>query len=114
MVDSLNDALNIIRTGESIVAFGIETSDGREELCTLLLGELGAERVDGDVERAAIGFESENLAHDLGSRRWESLTELVEVFQIGLVQTVTDDLDIEIVEVLSREAVTEVGSYMSA
>ena len=51
----------------------------------------------------------EELAHDLGSGAAERLTEGVEVLQVGLVERVAHDLDVELVEVVLGYAVHEVG-----
>lgn len=35
----------------------------------------------------------------------------MEIFEVGFVEGISDDFDIEVVEVLSGEAVTEVRGY---
>lgn len=74
---------------------------------TIVLGQLSAERVDGDDDGAAIGLEGEDLAHDVGSGAAESLAESVESLEISFVQSVSDDLDVHLVQVLLADAVDE-------
>lgn len=109
VIDSLDHGIDIVCASKRIVAFRVQSSDGGEQLCTLFLGELSAERIDGDVECPAIGFKRENLAHDFGCGGWKGLTELMEIFEIRFVQAVTDDLDVQVVEVLRRQTIAEVG-----
>jgi hypothetical protein len=78
----------------------------------LFFGELGVEGVDGDVDGAAVGLEGEDALHDVGGGLPEGGAEVVEVFEVGFVDGVADDFDVEVVEVVGGEAVAEVGCYM--
>ncbi len=51
----------------------------------------------------------EDLAHHLGRVAAEDLAVPVEVLEVGLVQCVTDELDVHLVQILLREAAQEVG-----
>ena len=50
----------------------------------------------------------EGLAHGLGGGAAHLAAELVEVLEVGLVERVTDDLDVHLIQVLLRDAVDEV------
>jgi len=102
--------VDIVCFGEGVVTFGIETADGREEFRALFFGEFGVEGVDGDVDGAAVGFELEDAGHVVGGGAAEGETVVVEVFEVGFVEGVADDFDVEVVEVGGGEAVAEVGS----
>ena len=91
--------LDVVRTGEQVVSLRVEFSYGREQSGALFLGELSAEGVDGDVDGAAVGFEGEDAGHELGRRSADGLAEGVEVLEVGFVECVADDLDVEVVQV---------------
>lgn len=61
------------------------------------------------VDGPSIGLESEHLAHALPRRLPERLYKLIKVLEVRLVQGVSDDLDVQVVKILSGEAVPEVG-----
>jgi hypothetical protein len=50
--------------------------------------------------------------HDVLGGWIESATEVVEVFKVGFVDGVSDDFNVEVVKVSSRETVAEVGRYL--
>ena len=68
-----------------------------------------ASRVDGDDECAAVGLEGEDGAHDVLRLTADPLAELVEGFEVGLVEGVADDLDVHLVQVLLVDAALEEG-----
>ena len=100
--------VDVICFCELVVSLGEEAADGRKEARALFLGELCVERVDRDVDRAPVGLERENARHDVGRWTIDGCAEGVEVFEVGFVERVADDFDVEVVEVRGREAVTEV------
>lgn len=101
------DLVNLIRSRQHVIALGIQSADRGEQSGTLFLCELGAERVNGDVDGTTVSFEGENARHDLGSWAANRLAERVEVFEIGFVERVADDLNVEVVEFGCGEAFTE-------
>ena len=70
-----------------------------------------ASRVDGDDECAAVGLEGEDGAHDVLRLTADPLAELVEGFEVGLVEGVADDLDVHLVQVLLVYAALEEGGW---
>lgn len=68
-------------------------------------------RVDGDDERAAVGLEGENGAHDVLRLAADILAELEEGLEVGLVEGVADDLDVHLVQVLLVDAALEEGGW---
>lgn len=109
MLTSLPDLIHLVRPRKRIVPFRVQHPNIREQPCTLFLGELGVERVDGDGERAAVCFEGEDAVHDLSGRAADlGGAEVVEVFEVGFVESVADDFDVEVVKVGGGEAVAEV------
>ncbi len=60
-------------------------------------------------ESRRVGGYLEDLAHHLGRVAAEDLAVPVEVLEVGLVQCVTDELDVHLVQILLREAAQEVG-----
>lgn len=100
MVDGSYYCVDIIRSGKRVIPFGEEAADRGEQSRSLLFGELGAKGVNGNVERASVGFKSKDTGHDLRSRCRKSLTELVEIFKIRFVQGVTDNLNVEVIKIL--------------
>jgi hypothetical protein len=104
------DLIHIVRPRQHVVSFGVQAPDGREETGAAFFGEVGVEGVKGDVDGSTVGFKGEEFGHDLGGRGGQGLDEAMEVFEVGFVEGVSDDFDVEVVEVGGREAVAEVGS----
>lgn len=100
--------VDVVCFGERVVSLGEEATDGGKETGALFLGELSTEGVDGDVDGPSVGLERENASHDICRRPINRLAEGVEVLEVGLVERVADDFDIEVIEVSGRDAVTEV------
>lgn len=100
MVDGSNYCIDIIRSGKRIVPFGEEAADRGEQPRSLLFGELGTEGVDGNVECTSVGFKSKDTGHDLRSGSRKGLAEFVEILEIGFVQGVTDNLNVEVIKIL--------------
>ena len=112
-VNSLADLLDVVGAREHVVALGEEAADGGEELCALLLGELRAEGIDGDIDCTAVSLEGERGVHDVRGGSPDAAAEGVEVLEVGLVERVADDLDVEVVEIGSGDGVAEVGGWDS-
>lgn len=110
VVADSTDLINIVCPCQSIVPSWKQTANCREELSPLLFGKLCVEGVNGDIDSSAIGLEREYPMHDLGRRVSERRAKVVEIFQVCLVQGISDDFDVKIVKVLSRYAIAEVGS----
>ena len=104
--------VDVVRLRELVVPLGEEPADRGEELRALLLLELGAEGVDGDVDRAAVGLEGEDAEHDVCGGPAEGAAEGGEVLEVGFVERVADDLDVEVVEVGCGHGVPEVVGYV--
>ena len=51
------DLLVVVSTGQLSKAFWVKLATVGEELGTVLLGQLGSERVDGDDEGSPVGLE---------------------------------------------------------
>lgn len=78
--------VDVVRSSERHRAFREEPSEVREQPRALVLREGGAERVDGDVERATVAFEGEDGRHDVGCGGAEGEDEGVEVFEVRFVE----------------------------
>lgn len=100
MVDGSYYCIDVIRSGKRIVPFGKEAANRGEQPRSLLFGELGTKGVNGNVECPSVGFKSKDAGHDLRSGSRKSLAELVEIFQVGFVQGVTDNLNVEVIKIL--------------
>lgn len=100
--------IHVLCSGEHVVALGEETTDGWEELRAGFLGQLGVERVDGDVDGAAVGLEFEDGVHHGCGGLAEGGAEGVKVLEVGFVHCVADDFDVEVVEVVGGETAAEV------
>ena len=97
LLDDVLDLVDVVRPGEDAVACGVELADRGEQGSALLFGQGRTERVDGDVDGSAVGFKGEDLVHDLCCWAAEGEGELVKVFEVGFVERVADDLDVELV-----------------
>lgn len=74
--------------------------------------EVCAEGVYGDVDGTSVCFEGEDFGHDFEGGAADFLAEGVEVFEVGFVEGVTDDFDVEVVEIVGGEAFSEVGGLI--
>ena len=102
--------LDLVRACEQVVALWVQAPDVREQACALLLAQLRPEGVDRHAQRAAVSLECEDFVHHLGGRPADmGRDEAVEVLEVGLVERVADDFDVEVVKVGRGEAIAEVG-----
>ena len=83
-VDRRPHRLDVGRLGEARGAFGVQQADGGVQLLARLEVERGVDRVDGNVDRAAVGLERQNVGHHLGGRPSELLAEGVKVLEVRL------------------------------
>ena len=83
------DSFDIVCAGEHQSAFWIEASKIRVEFFSILFGELGAERVEGDVNGSPIRFKGKHFGHDFRGRGvfevWVFGDESVKVFKVVFV-----------------------------
>nr|POE53604.1 hypothetical protein CFP56_28826 [Quercus suber] len=111
-VDRDAHALRVVRARQHQRAFRVQAAEAGVQLLAVRLGQLGAERIESDVDAAPVGLEREDFAHDVGGRRAADLRilvhEPVEVFQVVLVQRVAHDLDVHLVQVLVGQAAFEI------
>ena len=77
----------------------------------MLLGKVGAEGVNGDVDSTSICFEGEHPGHNFKGGSTDLFTDRVEIFEVGLVKGVADDFDVEVIEIVCGETVAEVWSF---
>lgn len=103
--------VDVVCFGEGVVALWEESTDCGEETGALVLGEFSAEGVDGDVDGSSVSLKGENASHNVCRRPVNRLAEGVEVLQVSFVERVTDDFDVEVIEVGGGDAVTEVLRY---
>lgn len=101
------DLFVVVGASQSREAVREHFSAARIQLLTVILRQLGAEGVDGDDDCTTIGLECEDLAHHVGGGAAESFAESVEGFEVSLVQSVSDDFDVHLVQVLLADAVNE-------
>lgn len=107
-LDSRRDGLRVICTSEASDTLRKQGTDSRVQFLPLVLGELGTEGVDGNVNSPPVCLELENLAHELGGRAAQLHAKGVEVLEVGLVQSVTNDLDVDIGKVLKGDALGKI------
>lgn len=90
----------------------METSKVGVQLLPVCFRKLGAERVEGDVDAPAIRLEFQRLRHDFSCRRSSDLgvrvNPVMEVLEIVLVQGVSNDLNVELIQILVAERALEV------
>ena len=100
VIAHLPHLLDFVRFGEEVVACREQTTDRREQPGALLLAQFGPERVDGDVDGTTVAFKRENVVHNLVRRPANfGLDELVKVLQVRLVQRVSNDFNVQVIEV---------------
>lgn len=104
--DSLH-LLVVVGASQGGQSIGEHLAAARVQLLTVVLGQLSAERVDGDDDGSTVSFEGENLAHDVGSGAAKILAEVVESLKVRLVQSVSDDLDVHLIQILFADAIDE-------
>jgi hypothetical protein len=102
--------VNLIRPRKSVIPFGKQPPNIREKLRPFFFRKLGVEGINGDVYRAPVGFEREDAGHDICCGGGIELggAEGEEIFEVGFVNGVSDDFDVEVVKVGSGEARFEV------
>lgn len=84
----------------------------RKQLRSIVLGQFGSERIDGNHEGTSIRFESEQLAHDFGRRAAQLFAKVIKRLQVRLVERVTNNLvlvafDVDLIQILLADAVLE-------
>ena len=99
----------VVSSGKGFQTIRSQLAAGGVELLSVVLGELGAEAVDGDDEGSPVRLEPEDLAHNVRGLPANVLAEVVEGLQVRLVQGVPDDLDVHLVQVLLVDAALEEG-----
>ena len=72
-----------------------------------------SKRVECDVDWSAIGFKLENRLHHVPSGAAQLFAETVKVFEIGAIECVANDFDVQLVEILLRQTVLKVGCQWS-
>ena len=102
--------INFVCPCQLVISRREKSPDVREQLCTLFFREFCVERIDRNVDGTPVCFEREYTMHYVGCWWAKRRTESVEIFKVGFVHGVTDDLNVQIVQVSSREAFTEVRS----
>mmetsp|Transcript_8692 Transcript_8692/g.22694 ORF Transcript_8692/g.22694 Transcript_8692/m.22694 type:complete len:273 (+) Transcript_8692:469-1287(+) len=110
-VDRRTHRVEVGRSREARRALRVEETDGGvERLARLEVKRGDVDRVDGDIDRATVCLEEEDVAHHLACRATNALAEGVEVLEVRLVQRITDDLNVHLAEVIERYAVAKVGA----
>lgn len=82
---------------------GVQQAKVGVEPAPVVAGELRADGVERDVERAAVGLKRQHAVHDLGGGAAQSVAKRVKVVQVRLVQRVAQHLDVHLVQVLRRQ-----------
>lgn len=104
------DLIVVVCPRQSGQPIRIEFSDLGVQFRAIVLRQLGSERVDGDDDGTTVSLEGQDFAHSFGSGAAQFLAECEESLQIRLVQGVSDDFDIHLVQVLFADAVDKEGS----
>ena len=99
----------VVSSGKGFQTIRSQLAAGGVQLLSVVLGELGAEAVDGDDEGSPVRLEPEDLAHNVRGLPANVLAEVVEGLQVRLVQGVSNDLDVHLVQVLLVDAALEEG-----
>jgi len=79
---NLSHLVVIVGSSQRLESVGVEAATHRVQLLTVVLGELGSERVDCDDKRPPVCLEGEDLAHDVRGLPADVLTETVERLEI--------------------------------
>ena len=101
------DLFIVVGTRKSGEAVGEHFSAAWIQFLTVVLGQFGAEGVDGDNDSTSVGLESEDFTHDVSGGASQSLTECEKSLQVRLVERVSDDFNVHLVQVLFTDAVNE-------
>lgn len=105
--------LVVISTSQSGQTIGVHLSAARIQLLSVILGQLSSEGVDCDDNCSTVGFKSQDLAHNVSSGATQILAELEESFQISLVQGISDDFNVHLIQVLLGNAINKEWSQRS-
>jgi len=98
-----DDSIDVLGLAQLEGHVGVEEAELGEEADAVILGELGPEGVDGNVDGPPVSLELEDVAHNLGSTAPNGLAEPVKVLKVGLVEGVPDDLNVHLVQILLGE-----------
>ena len=107
-------SLGVIGSRQHQDTLGVKFAEIGVQLLPVLFGQLGAEAVQSDVDTPAICLEFESLGHDFSCRCASNLgvrvDPIVEVLEVVLVESVSDNFDVEFVQILVTEGALEICS----
>ena len=100
----------VSRLAQELDPFRVKVPEVAVQPRSVIRGQLSVEGIDGDGDRSAVGLEFENLTHHFGGISSLELAKLVEVLQIGLVEGVPDDFNVQLAQIpLGGDTLLEVG-----
>ena len=110
MVQSSADVVSVGGLSQELDTIGVQVTEVAVQPRSVIGGQLGVEGVDGDGDGPAVSLELKDISHNLLSLTTLVLAIAVEVLQVGLVEGVTDDLNVQLAQVpLGRDTLLEVG-----
>jgi len=109
-IDGCAHLLSIFSSSEASESIRVQPAECWVQLGAVVLAELRAERVHGDVDGATIGLKLQDLRHHLRGLTAQPLAELVEVLQVRLVKGVADQFNVHLVQIFFAQAVLHVRS----
>ena len=62
----------------------------------IIFGQLSVQGIQRDVDRPTVRFEAQHLEHRLRSDAAERLAKVGKVFNVGAMQGVSDDLNVDL------------------
>lgn len=103
--------LHVLGSRQSVGSNGVELAKAGHQRLSVGGGQARAEGVESNVDGPSVGLKVKKSLHDLVRGRGQRATEAVKVLEVGLVQSVSDDLNVELVQLghATLEAVLEVG-----
>jgi len=101
---NLSNLIIVISSCKSLESIWCEPATGWVQFLPVILGKLGSKGVDSDDECTPIRLETKNLTHHVRGLAADVATEVVEGFQVGFVEGITDYLYVHFVEILFVDA----------
>ena len=110
VVQSSTDIVVVGGLGQKLATIREQVTEVAVQPRSVIRGQLSVEGVDGDGDGPTVSLELKDLTHNLGGLTTLHLAVEEEVLQVGLVEGVTDDLDVQFAQIpLGGDALLEVG-----
>jgi len=104
-LDGVVDLFSLFSFGNSVQSFRIKETKCGIELLSIVSGQVCSEGIESDVDRTTICFKPEQFRHNFRRRTTKILTKFIKIFQIGLVEGVSDQFNIHFIQILLRQTI---------